>query len=95
MIPTYYHARTWEGSERMRGPDDQHKDMFSYIVPEARVRPDHPLRPIRQMTDAVFAALSPRFATMYSDRGGRRFPRSSSCARCCCSISTPSGVSGC
>src|SRR5438874_1614772 len=74
MIPTYYHARTWEGSERMRGPDDQHKDMFSYIVPEARVRPDHPLRPIRQMTDTVFAALSPRFAKMYSDMGRPSIP---------------------
>src|SRR5579862_876621 len=74
VIPTYYHARTWEGSERMRGPDDQHKDMFSYIVPEARVRPDHPLRPIRQMTDTVFAALSPRFAKMYSDIGRPSIP---------------------
>ena len=70
MIPTYYHARTFfEGSERMRGPDEQNGGMFSYVVPEARVRPDHPLRPIRRMTDEVFAALSPRFTKMYSDIG--------------------------
>src|SRR5438093_8559499 len=75
MMPTYYHARTFfEGSERMRGPDEQHKDMFSYVVPEARVRPDHPLRPIRRMTDEVFASLSPRFTKMYSDIGRPSIP---------------------
>src|SRR5436190_5621126 len=75
MMPTYYHARTFfEGSERMRGPDEQHKDMFSYVVPEARVRPDHPLRPIRRMTDEVFASLSPRFTKMYSNMGRPSIP---------------------
>src|SRR3954447_5953664 len=75
MTPTYYHARTFsEGSERMRGPDDQTNDMFSYVAPEARVRADHPLRPIRRMTDAVFAALSPRFTKMYSDIGRPSIP---------------------
>ena len=45
MIPAYYHARTSsEGSDRVRGPDQQTKDMFSYLSPEQRVRPDHPLR---------------------------------------------------
>src|SRR5262245_11537403 len=58
----------------MRGPDDQHSDMFSYVVPEARVRPDHPLRPIRRMTDEVFAALSPEFSKMYSDMGRPSIP---------------------
>jgi transposase len=75
VIPTYYHARTFfEGSERMRGPDEQNGGMFSYVVPEARVRPDHPLRPIRRMTDEVFAALSPRFTKMYSDIGRPSIP---------------------
>jgi len=32
----------------MRGPDDQTSEMFSYLSPEQRVRPDHPLRPIRR-----------------------------------------------
>src|SRR5499433_4304756 len=58
----------------MRGPDDQNSEMFSYVVPEARVRPDHPLRPIRQMTDQVFAALSPQFTKMYSDIGRPSIP---------------------
>src|SRR3954466_7164776 len=75
MIAAYYDARTLaERSERMRGPDDQNSDMFSYVVPEARVRADHPLRPIRQMTDEVFAALSPQFTTMYSDMGRPSIP---------------------
>ena len=58
----------------MRGPDDPNSDMFSYVVPEARVRPDHPLRPIRRMTDEVFAALSPQFTKMYSDIGRPSIP---------------------
>ena len=58
----------------MRGPDDQTSDMFSYLSPEQRVRPDHPLRAIRRMTDAALAALSPRFAKMYSDIGRPSIP---------------------
>jgi transposase len=48
--------------------------MFSYLSPEARVRADHPLRPIRAMTDRVFARLSPRFTKMYSDIGRPSIP---------------------
>src|SRR5258708_23891134 len=75
-IPTYYHAPTsfFAGSDRMRGPDEQTKDMFSYLSPEQRVRPDHPLRAIRRMTDDVLRALSPRFAKMYSDIGRPSIP---------------------
>jgi transposase len=58
----------------MRGSDDQHSDMFSYVVPESRVRADHPLRAIRRMTDEVFVALSPRFTKMYSDIGRPSIP---------------------
>jgi transposase len=75
MVPTYYHAPDFaEGSDPMRGPDDQTKHMFSYLSPEQRVRPDHPLRAIRAMTDRVFAELSPRFTTMYSDIGRPSIP---------------------
>jgi hypothetical protein len=35
----------------MRGQDNQQSDMFSYVSPEQRVRPDHPLRAIRAMVD--------------------------------------------
>jgi transposase len=58
----------------MRGPDEQTSHMFSYVVPEHRVRPDHPLRAIRRMTDEVLASLSPRFSKMYSDIGRPSIP---------------------
>src|SRR5229473_8208880 len=75
MIPLYYYAPdSSEGSEPMRGPDDQTSHMFSYLSPEQRVRADHPLRAIRTMTDRVFAELSPRFTKMYSDIGRPSIP---------------------
>src|SRR5438046_9235614 len=58
----------------MRGPDDQTSGMFSYLSPEQRVRPDHPLRAIRRLTDEVFATLSRRFTKMYSDIGRPSIP---------------------
>ena len=58
----------------MRGQDERTSDMFSYVSPEARVRTDHPLRPIRAMTNRVFARLSPRFTNMYSDIGRPSIP---------------------
>jgi transposase len=58
----------------VRGDDRRTADMFSYLSPEGRVRLDHPLRPIRLMTDTVLKALSPRFARMYSDIGRPSIP---------------------
>lgn len=58
----------------MRGPDERTSDMFSYLSPEQRVRPDHPLRPIRRMADAVFAHLSPQFDQLYSALGRPSIP---------------------
>jgi transposase len=58
----------------MRGPDDQSSHLFSYLSPEARVRADHPLRAVRRVTDAVFAELSPRFETLYSELGRPSIP---------------------
>jgi transposase len=75
VILSYYHAPdSFEGSDRMRGPDDQTSHMFSYLSPEQRVRADHPLRAIRVMTDRVFAELSPRFTKMYADIGRPSIP---------------------
>ena len=75
MIPSYYDAPTdTEGSVPTRGDDPRHDEMFSYITPEARVRPDHPLRPIRRMTDAALARLSPRFDRLYSTIGRPSIP---------------------
>ncbi|HEX3582285.1 MAG TPA: IS5 family transposase [Thermoanaerobaculia bacterium] len=58
----------------MRGDDPRHDGMFSYITPEARVRPDHPLRPIRRMTDAALERLSSRFDRLYSTIGRPSIP---------------------
>ena len=75
MIPSYYDAPDrLEGSVPMRGDDPRHDAMFSYITPEARVRADHPLRPIRRMTDAALQALSPRFDRLYSTIGRPSIP---------------------
>jgi transposase len=43
--------------------------MFSYVSPERRIPADHPLRPIRAMTDEVLRQLSPRFARLYPKTG--------------------------
>jgi len=53
----------------MRGHDGQQGHMWSYIQPEQRVPPDHPLRPIRAMVDQALRDLSPRFALLYSHTG--------------------------
>jgi hypothetical protein len=45
----------------MRGDDPRRESMFSDVTPEHRVRADHPLRPIRRLTDAGLARLSARF----------------------------------
>ena len=97
MIPSYYDAPDHlEGSVPMRGDDPRHEAMFSYVTPEARVRPDHPLRPIRRMTDAALARLSPRFDRLYSTTGRPSIPAGASCcARCCCKCSTAFAASGC
>ena len=72
----------------MRGDDPRHESMFSYLTPEQRVRADHPLRPIRRMTDAALAAALAAPGPVGTRRwGARRFPRSNCCARCCCRCS--------
>ena len=58
----------------MRGHDEQQASMFSYLSPERRVPPDHPLRPIRAMVETVLADLSPRFALLYSHTGRPSIP---------------------
>ena len=53
----------------MRGSDSRSGRLFSYVDLEKRVGQDHPLRPIREMTDAAFATLSGDFAGLYSGMG--------------------------
>lgn len=58
----------------MRGDDPRHESMFSYVTPEQRVRADHPLRPIRRMTDTALTRLSSRFDRLYSTTGRPSIP---------------------
>jgi transposase len=58
----------------MRGDDPRHDSMFSDVTPETRVRADHPLRPIRRMTDAALQHLSPRFDRLSSRTGRPSIP---------------------
>jgi len=58
----------------MRGDDEICGKFFSYIDLEARVRADHPLRPIREIANAALAALSGDFAALYSGMGRPSVP---------------------
>lgn len=53
----------------MRGNESRQMSCFSYISPEERVPPDHPLRPIRKMVDHTLKELSPLFDKLYSHTG--------------------------
>ena len=55
----------------MRGSDERSGSLFSYVDLEARVRRDHPLRPIREIANAALADLSGDFAALYPPRLGR------------------------
>jgi transposase len=55
----------------MRGSDRRSGALFSYVDLEARVRSDHPLRAIRQLTDEALVALSGSFSALYATRMGR------------------------
>lgn len=58
----------------MRGDDQHSEHLFSYVSPEDRIPPDHPLRAIRRMTDAVLERLSRRFDRLYSEVGRPSIP---------------------
>lgn len=58
----------------MHGDDEQAGHLFSYLSPEQRVPADHPLRPIRRMTDAALRQLSPQFERLYSTTGRPSIP---------------------
>ena len=55
----------------MRGSDERSGCLFSYVDLEARVRRDHPLRPIREIANAALQDLSVDFAALYPPRLGR------------------------
>ena len=53
----------------MRGSDERSGALFSYIDLEARVRSDHPLRPILAIANAALGDLTKDFETLYSGMG--------------------------
>jgi transposase len=46
----------------------------SYVRPDSRVPPNHPLRAIRRITDRAQTSLTVRFDAMYSDVGRPSIP---------------------
>ncbi len=58
----------------MRGKHDPQVTMLTFIDPETRVPPDHPLRNIKAMTDKILATLSPEFDRMYAELGRPSIP---------------------
>ena len=58
----------------MRGRFHDQGGMFSYISPEERVPPDHPLRRVRDLVRAVLKQLSACFGRLYASEGRRSVP---------------------
>ena len=58
----------------MRSQDIQEVALYSYVSPEQRVPADHPLRPIREMVNAVLRTLSAEFDKIYSIGGRPSIP---------------------
>jgi len=55
----------------MRGSDERSGALFSYVDLESRVRPDHPLRTVREVANAALSDLTGDFAALYPVRLGR------------------------
>jgi len=58
----------------MHGNDNQQLGVFSYVNPEQRVPPDHPLRPLRAMADEALRDLQRRFRKLYANTGRPSIP---------------------
>lgn len=53
----------------MRGQDHQHQTLFSYVRPDSRIPANHPLRLIRQVTNAALCSMSDQFDAIYAEEG--------------------------
>ena len=58
----------------MRGNEKRQPDLFLYGTLEQRIPENHPLRPVRAMTDMALEALSTRFDEMYAQTGRPSIP---------------------
>ena len=61
----------------MRGEERQQRSMLMVLNLEQRVPKEHPLRRIKQLSEAVLQQLSPTFARMYSATGQPSIPPAS------------------
>src|SRR5882672_10669261 len=59
---------------RMRGDAEETDAVFSYVSPAQRVPKDHPLRIVREITDAALKRLSRDFERLYSKVGRPSVP---------------------
>jgi hypothetical protein len=62
------------GGGAMRGRFWDQGGLFSYLSPEARVPPRHPLRQIRELVRTVLKELSVNFGKLYSSEGRPSIP---------------------
>jgi transposase len=53
----------------MRGTDSKQEAMFSYVSPESRIPPKHPLRPIKAMISEALVQLDRKFEKLYWQTG--------------------------
>ena len=58
----------------MRGDDDRQAEMLLALTPDQLVPTDHAIRRIKPIVERVLARLSPRFDSMYADRGRPSIP---------------------
>ena len=58
----------------MRGSHVEPASMFSYVPLEQRIPADHPLRPIRAMTDEALRGMSRKVSALYSHTGRPSIP---------------------
>jgi transposase len=58
----------------MRGKQDAQPPMFFAINIESRIRPDHPLRPLKKMIDEELGMMSPALDAAYSTEGRPSVP---------------------
>ena len=58
----------------MRGAFEDQGGLFSYISPEARVPPNHPLRKIREFVREVLSELNHSLGKLYASEGRPSIP---------------------
>jgi transposase len=58
----------------MRGGFADQGGLFSYISPEARVPPNHPLRKIRELVRAVLGEMNRDLGKLYASEGRPSIP---------------------